>query len=80
MNFRSADCQAIMESCNDDNKLCSPCTNAGHILVRAEKKSQERRQLLIRFSLSLHRKSASTYRELRYSGALILPSERVFWV
>lgn len=32
---------------------------------------------IIRFALSLHRKSPSAYRELRDSGALILPSERV---
>ena len=32
---------------------------------------------LIRFALSIHGKSPSAYRELRDSGALILPSERV---
>ncbi|CAB4042702.1 Transposable element P transposase [Paramuricea clavata] len=32
---------------------------------------------VIRFALSIHCKSASAYRELRDSGALILPSERV---
>ena len=32
---------------------------------------------VIRFALSIHAKSASAYRELRDSGALILPSERV---
>ena len=32
---------------------------------------------IIRFALSLHKKSASAYRELRNSGALILPSERI---
>ncbi|CAB4023577.1 Transposable element P transposase [Paramuricea clavata] len=32
---------------------------------------------IIRFALSLHGKSPSAYRELRDSGALILPSERV---
>ena len=32
---------------------------------------------VIRFALSIHGKSPSAYRELRDSGALILPSERV---
>ena len=32
---------------------------------------------VIRFALSIHSKSPSTYRELRDSGALILQSERV---
>ena len=32
---------------------------------------------IIRFALSLHGKSPSAYRELRDSGALVLPSERV---
>jgi hypothetical protein len=32
---------------------------------------------MIRFALSIHCKSPSAYRELRDSGALILPSERV---
>jgi hypothetical protein len=32
---------------------------------------------IIRFALSLHGKSPSAYRELRESGALVLPSERV---
>ena len=171
VNFRSVDCQVIMESCNDDDKSCGPCTSARHTLDRAERKKsrassapakskaslsacgpeklratvietrlknkeleaklellqskidkegvdvseslekdllkimggqnmeatqhmkffwQEQMKLLqakkmgrryhpqiIRFALSLHGKSASAYRELRDSGALILPSERV---
>ena len=170
MNFRSVDCQVIMESCSDDDKSCGPCTSARHTLDRAERKKsrassapakskaslsacgpeklratvietrlknkeleaklellqskidkgvdvseslekdllkimggqnmeatphmkffwQEQMKLLqakkmgrryhpqiIRFALSLHGKSASAYRELRDSGALILPSERV---
>jgi hypothetical protein len=32
---------------------------------------------VIRFALSIHSKSPSAYRELRESGALILPSEQV---
>jgi hypothetical protein len=32
---------------------------------------------IIRFALSVHGKSPSAYRELRDSGALVLPSERV---
>ena len=32
---------------------------------------------VIRFALSLHGKSPSAYRELRDSGALVLPSERI---
>ena len=32
---------------------------------------------IIRFALSLHGKSPSAYRELRKSGALVLPSERI---
>jgi hypothetical protein len=32
---------------------------------------------IIRFALSLHGKSPSAYRELRESGALVLPSERI---
>ena len=170
VNFRSAECQVIMESCNDD-KSCGSCTSARHTQDRAERKKsrassapakskaslsacgpeklratvietwlknkglegklellqskidkegvdvseslekellkimggqnmettphmkffwQEQMKLLqakkmgrryhpqiIRFGLSLHGKSASAYRELRDSGALILPSERV---
>ena len=32
---------------------------------------------VIRFALSLHGKSPSAYRELRDSGFLVLPSERI---
>ena len=32
---------------------------------------------IIRFALSLHGKSPAAYRELRESGALVLPSERI---
>ena len=38
VNFRSVDCQVIMESCNDDDKSCGPCTSARHTLDRAERK------------------------------------------
>ena len=38
VNFRSVDCQVIMDSCNDDDKSCGPCTSARHTLDRAERK------------------------------------------
>ena len=46
-------------------------------LLQAKKMSRRYHPQIIRFALSLHEKSASAYRELRDSGALILPSERV---
>ncbi len=46
-------------------------------LLQAKKMGRRYHPQIIRFALSLHGKSASAYRELRDSGALILPSERV---
>ena len=46
-------------------------------LLQSSKMGRRYRPQIIRFALSLHGKSPSTYRELRDSGALILPSERV---
>ena len=46
-------------------------------LLQAKKMGRQYHPQIIRFALSLHGKSASAYRELRDSGALILPSERV---
>ena len=46
-------------------------------LLQAKKMGRRYHPQVIRFALSLHGKSASAYREIRDSGALILPSERV---
>ena len=46
-------------------------------LLRSVKMGRPYHPQIIRFALSLHGKSPSAYRELRDSGALILPSERV---
>ena len=46
-------------------------------LRQANKLGRKFHPQVIRFALSIHAKSASAYRELRDSGALILPSERV---
>ena len=46
-------------------------------LLQSEKFGRRYHPQIIRFALSLHRKSPAAYRELRDSGALILPSERV---
>ena len=45
--------------------------------LQANKMGMRYHPQIIRFTLSLHGKSPSTYREVRDSGALILPSERV---
>ena len=47
------------------------------MLLQAKKMRRRNHPQIIRFSLSLHGKSPSAYRELRDSGALILPNERV---
>ena len=46
-------------------------------LLQAKKMGRRYHPQIIRFALSLHGKSAAAYRELRESGALVLPSERV---
>ena len=46
-------------------------------LLQREKFGRRYHPQTIRFALSLHRKSPAAYREVRESGALILPSERV---
>ena len=46
-------------------------------LRQANKLGRRFHPQVIRFALSIHAKSASAYRELRDSGALILPSEHV---
>ena len=46
-------------------------------LMRSTKMGRRYHSQMIRFALSIHCKSPSAYRELRDSGALILPSERV---
>ena len=46
-------------------------------LLQSKKMGRRYHPQIIRFALSLHGKSPSAYRELRDSGALILPSERV---
>ena len=46
-------------------------------LLQTSKMGRRYHPQIIRFALSLHAKSASAYRELQDSGALILPSERV---
>ena len=46
-------------------------------LLQSAKMGRRNHPQVIRFSLSLHGKSPSAYRELRDSGALILPSERI---
>ena len=46
-------------------------------LLQFKKMGRRYHPQIIRFALSLHGKSPSAYRELRDSGALILPSERV---
>ena len=47
------------------------------MMLLQAKKMGRRYPQIIRFALSLHGKSPSAYRELRDSGALILPNERV---
>ena len=46
-------------------------------LLQSAKMGRRYHPQVIRFALSIHSKSPSAYRELRDSGALILPSERV---
>ena len=46
-------------------------------LLQSAKMGRRYHPQVIRFALSLHGKSPSAYREVRDSGALILPSERV---
>ena len=46
-------------------------------LLQSTKMGRRYHPQVIRFALSIHCKSPSAYRELRESGALILPSERV---
>ena len=46
-------------------------------LLQSSKMGRRYHPQIIRFALSLHGKYPSAYRELRDSGALILPSERV---
>ena len=46
-------------------------------LLQSAKMGRRYHPQVIRFTLSLHGKSPSAYRELRDSGALILPSERI---
>ena len=46
-------------------------------LLQSSKMGRRYHPQVIRFALSIHSKSPSAYRELRDSGALILPSERV---
>jgi hypothetical protein len=46
-------------------------------LMRSTKMGRRYHPQMIRFALSIQCKSPSAYRELRGSGALILPSERV---
>ena len=46
-------------------------------LLQSEKMGRRYHSQIIRFALSLHGKSPAAYNELRDSGALILPSERV---
>jgi hypothetical protein len=46
-------------------------------LLQTEKMGRRYHPQIIRFALSVHAKSPAAYREIRESGALILPSERV---
>ena len=46
-------------------------------LLQSKKMGRRYHPQVIRFALSIHGKSPSAYRELRDSGALVLPSERV---
>ena len=46
-------------------------------LLQSEKMGRRYHPQIIRFALSLHGKSPAAYKDLRDSGALILPSERV---
>jgi hypothetical protein len=46
-------------------------------LLQSSKMGRRYHPQVILFALSIHSKSPSAYRELRESGALILPSERV---
>ena len=46
-------------------------------LLKSKKMGRRYHPQIIRFALSLHGKSPAAYRELRDSGALVLPSERV---
>ena len=45
-------------------------------LLQAKKMGRRYHPQIIRFALSLHGKSAAAFREIRESGALVLPSER----
>ncbi len=47
------------------------------VLLQSKKMGRRYHPQVIRFALSLHGKSPAAYRELRDSGALVLPSERV---
>ena len=49
------------------------------ILLQSKKMGRRYHPQVIRFALSIHGKSPSAYRELRDSGAPVLPSERVLW-
>ena len=46
-------------------------------LLQSSSSGQRYHPQIIQFALSVHGKSPSAYRELRDSGALVLPSERV---
>ena len=46
-------------------------------LLPSSSSGQRYHPQIIQFALSIHGKSPSAYRELRDSGALVLPSERV---
>lgn len=46
-------------------------------LLQSSSSGRRYHHQIIRFALSVHGKSPATYRELRDSGALVLPSERV---
>ncbi len=47
------------------------------VLLQSKKMGRRYHPQVIRFALSIHGKSPAAYRELRESGALVLPSERV---
>ena len=46
-------------------------------VLQSEKFGRRYQRQIIRFALPLHAKSSAAYREVRESGGLILPSERV---
>ena len=46
-------------------------------LLQSSKMDRRYHPQIIRFALSIHSKPPSAFRELRDSGALVLPSERV---